>query len=260
MHSNVKDLFNLQGEVAIVTGGAQGLGEQMAAALGEAGAQVVVADLNLEKAQKVASNIQSWGVDSLALRVDVTKKAEVEEMVKKTLEHFGKIDILVTSAGVGQWMKAEEMPEEDWKRVIDINLNGVFLCCQAVGREMIKRKKGSIINISSMSALIVNTPQAQSHYNSSKAGVIMLTKSLASEWAPYNVRVNTIAPGYMETQLVGDLLKEYPEYAELWKKLTPFGRLGNPQEIKGPCVFLASPASSYVTGSVLVMDGGYTIW
>ncbi|HOQ67625.1 MAG TPA: SDR family oxidoreductase, partial [Candidatus Atribacteria bacterium] len=101
---------------------------------------------------------------------------------------------------------------------------------------------------------------AQSHYNSSKAGVIMLTKSLASEWAPYNVRVNTIAPGYMETQLVGDLLQEYPEYADLWKKLTPLGRLGSPEEIKGPCVFLASPASSYVTGSVLVMDGGYTVW
>jgi len=199
-------------------------------------------------------------VDSLALCVDVTKKEEVEEMVGKTVERFGKIDILVTSAGVGQWMRAEEMPEEDWKKVLDVNLNGVFLCCQAVGREMIKRKRGSIINISSMSGLVVNTPQAQSHYNSSKAGVIMLTKSLASEWAPYNVRVNTIAPGYMETQLVGDLLQEYPEYADLWKKLTPLGRLGSPEEIKGPCVFLASPASSYVTGSVLVMDGGYTVW
>jgi NAD(P)-dependent dehydrogenase (short-subunit alcohol dehydrogenase family) len=257
---SVLDLFRLDGEVAIVTGGAQGLGEQMCIGLAEAGASVVVADLNLEKAQKVAEHIRTLGVSALAVKVDVTKKAEVEAMVQKTLEQFGKVDVLVACAGVGQWMKAEDMPEEDWKRVLDINLNGVFFACQAAGRAMIKRRKGSIITISSMSGIIVNTPQAQAHYNASKAAVIMLTKSLAAEWAPYNVRVNTIAPGYMETQLVADLLKQCPEYGELWKKLTPMGRLGRPEEIKGPCVFLASPASSYLTGSVLVMDGGYTIW
>lgn len=257
---SVLDLFRLDGEVAIVTGGAQGLGEQMCVGLAEAGASVVVADLNLEKAQKVAEHIRTLGVSALAVKVDVTKKAEVEAMVQKTLEQFGKVDVLVACAGVGQWMKAEDMPEEDWKRVLDINLNGVFFACQAAGRAMIKRRKGSIITISSMSGIIVNTPQAQAHYNASKAAVIMLTKSLAAEWAPYNVRVNTIAPGYMETQLVADLLKQCPEYGELWRKLTPMGRLGRPEEIKGPCVFLASPASSYLTGSVLVMDGGYTIW
>uniref|UniRef100_A0A7V4DEF5 Glucose 1-dehydrogenase n=1 Tax=Candidatus Caldatribacterium californiense TaxID=1454726 RepID=A0A7V4DEF5_9BACT len=257
---SVLDLFRLDGEVAIVTGGAQGLGEQMCIGLAEAGASVVVADLNLEKAQKVAEHIRTLGVSALAVKVDVTKKAEVEAMVQKTLEQFGKVDVLVACAGVGQWMKAEDMPEEDWKRVLDINLNGVFFACQAAGRAMIKRRKGSIITISSMSGIIVNTPQAQAHYNASKAAVIMLTKSLAAEWAPYNVRVNTIAPGYMETQLVADLLKQCPEYGELWRKLTPMGRLGRPEEIKGPCVFLASPASSYLTGSVLVMDGGYTIW
>lgn len=257
---SVLDLFRLDGEVAIVTGGAQGLGEQMCIGLAEAGASVVVADLNLEKAQKVAEHIRTLGVSALAVKVDVTKKAEVETMVQKTLEQFGKVDVLVACAGVGQWMKAEDMPEEDWKRVLDINLNGVFFACQAAGRAMIKRRKGSIITISSMSGIIVNTPQAQAHYNASKAAVIMLTKSLAAEWAPYNVRVNTIAPGYMETQLVADLLKQCPEYGELWRKLTPMGRLGRPEEIKGPCVFLASPASSYLTGSVLVMDGGYTIW
>ena len=257
---SVLDLFRLDGEVAIVTGGAQGLGEQMCIGLAEAGASVVVADLNLEKAQKVVEHLRTLGVSALAVKVDVTKKAEVEAMVQKTVEHFGKVDVLVACAGVGQWMKAEDMPEEDWKRVLDINLNGVFFACQAAGRAMIKRRKGSIITISSMSGIIVNTPQAQAHYNASKAAVIMLTKSLAAEWAPYNVRVNTIAPGYMETQLVADLLKQCPEYGELWRKLTPMGRLGRPEEIKGPCVFLASPASSYLTGSVLVMDGGYTIW
>lgn len=257
---SVLDLFRLDGEVALVTGGAQGLGEQMCIGLAEAGASVVVADLNFEKARKVAESLQSLGVAAEALQVDVTRKDQVEVAVQQTVARFGKIDILVACAGVGQWMKAEDMPEEDWKRVLDINLNGVFFACQAAGREMIKRRKGSIITISSMSGIIVNTPQAQAHYNASKAAVIMLTKSLAAEWAPYNVRVNTIAPGYMETQLVADLLKEYPAYAELWKKLTPMGRFGRPEEIKGPCVFLASPASSYLTGSVLVMDGGYTIW
>lgn len=257
---NVNDLFRLDGEVAIVTGGAQGLGREMSIGLAEAGASVVVADLNLEKAQDVAEHIRTLGVAAEAMKVDVTERAEVEAMVKKTVELFGKVDVLVACAGIGQWMKAEEMPEDDWKRVLDVNLNGVFFACQAAGREMIKRRKGSIITISSMSGIVVNTPQAQAHYNASKAAVIMLTKSLASEWAPYNVRVNTIAPGYMETQLVADLLKQYPAYAELWKKLTPMGRLGRPEEIKGPCVFLASPASSYMTGSVLVMDGGYTVW
>ncbi len=256
----VLDLFRLDGEVAIVTGGAQGLGEQMALGLAEAGASVVVADLNLEKAQNVAQNIRSLGVGAEAVKVDVTKKDEVDAMVQKTLNLFGRVDILVAAAGIGQWVKAEEMPEGDWKRVLDVNLNGVFFSCQAAGHEMLKRRKGSIITISSMSGLVVNNPQAQSHYNASKAAVIMLTKSLAVEWAPYNVRVNTIAPGYMETQLVADLLKTRPDYAELWKKLTPMGRLGRPEEIKGPCVFLASQASSYLTGSVLVMDGGYTTW
>jgi len=256
----IAELFSLQGEVAIVTGGAQGLGKEMAMGLAEAGADVVIADLDIDTAQKTASKIQELGRGSLALQVDVTSKEQVEEMVSQSLSRFGKIDILVTSAGIGQWRKAEEMSEDDWKRVIDVNLTGTFLCCQAVGREMIKRRKGSIITISSMSGLIANTPQPQSHYNASKGGVIMLTKSLASEWVKYNVRVNTISPGYMETKLVAELLKSYPEYARIWKQLTPMGRLGKPEEIKGPCVFLASPASSYITGSVLVMDGGYTIW
>lgn len=255
----VQDLFDLHGEVAIVTGGAQGLGKEMGLALAEVGASVVVADMNLEKARDVAQEIEKLGVQSLAVQVDVTQKDQVEAMVQKTIDVFGKIDILVASAGVGQWVKSEEMSLEDWNRVISINLTGLFLCCQAVGREMIKRRKGSIITISSMSGIVANVPQPQSHYNASKGAVIMLTKSLAMEWAPYNVRVNTIAPGYMQTKLVEDLLVQYPGYAKLWRELTPMKRLGKPEEIKGPCVFLASNASSYMTGSVLVMDGGYTM-
>ncbi|MCX7668168.1 MAG: SDR family NAD(P)-dependent oxidoreductase, partial [Atribacterota bacterium] len=226
----VQELFDLHGEVAIVTGGAQGLGKEMSLALAEAGASVVVADVNLEKAKSVAQEIEKLGVQSLAVQVDVTHQAQVEAMVQKTIDTFGKIDILVASAGVGQWVKSEEMPLEDWNRVISINLTGLFLCCQAVGREMIKRRKGSIITISSMSGIVANVPQPQAHYNASKGAVIMLTRSLAMEWAPYNVRVNTIAPGYMETKLVEDLLVQYPEYAKLWRELTPMKRLGRPEE------------------------------
>ncbi|QPM66841.1 SDR family NAD(P)-dependent oxidoreductase [Atribacter laminatus] len=255
-----QSLFSLKDEVAVVTGGAQGLGEQMAIGLAEAGAHVIIADLNLDNAKKVAQSLEKYGIETMAVHVDVTQKSLVENMVDEVIKNFQKIDILVTSAGVGQWVPAAEMPESDWKRVMDINLNGTFFCCQSVGRRMIEKKKGSIITISSMSGLIVNTPQCQSHYNTSKGGVIMLTKSLAAEWAPYGVRVNSIAPGYMKTQLVADLLLQYPEYAEAWTKLVPFGRFGKPEEMKGPCVFLASNAASFVTGSVVVMDGGYTIW
>ncbi len=257
---NVKEYFDLSGETALVTGGAQGLGEQMAIGLTEAGARVVIADLNLDKAEEVASSLQKMGKESIALQIDVTRKEQVEKVVSDVVSRFSTLDILVTSAGVGQWVAAEEMSEEDWRKVIDINLTGLFFCCQAAGKEMIRRKKGSIINIASMSGIAVNYPQCQSHYNTSKSGVIQLTRSLALEWAKHNVRVNALAPGYMQTKLVEDLLVKLPEYAEQWKKYTPMGRLGDPSEIKAPCVFLASQAASFITGSVLVMDGGYTIW
>lgn len=253
----VKEMFDLTGEKAIVTGAAQGLGEQMALALAEAGADVAVLDMNIEGADKVAENIRDLGLDSIAIKVDVTKVSDVENMVKIAKERFGKIDILINNAGIVNNVPAEELSKEEWDRVIEVNLSGVFLCAQRVGREMIAEKKGNIINISSMSGLIVNRPQPQIHYNASKAGVIMLTKSLAAEWAKYNIRVNAIVPGYMRTPLVD---KVFPKYGKEWSSLTPMGRLGDPSEIKGPALFLASKASSFVTGSVLVMDGGYTIW
>ncbi|HSV32364.1 MAG TPA: glucose 1-dehydrogenase [Atribacteraceae bacterium] len=257
---HVKEMFSLTEHVAIVTGGAQGLGEEMAVGLAEAGAHVVVADKNPEKARLVSERLSTLGVESFAVTVDVTRKSDLEAMTQSVMDRFGQIDVLVTSAGVGQWCAAEEISEEDWKWVLDINLNGVFLSCQVVGREMIKRKQGSIVNIASMSGIAVNYPQCQSHYNASKSAVIMLTRSLALEWAKHNVRVNALAPGYMQTQLIEDLLKKLPDYAEAWKSYTPMRRLGRPEEIKAPCVFLASPASSYLTGSILVMDGGYTVW
>ena len=253
----VKELFDLTGEKAVVTGAAQGLGEQMAQALAEAGADVAIVDMNIGGADKVTEKIQNLGRNSIAIKANVTKVTDVENMVKIVKEKFGKIDILINSAGIVNNIPAEELSKEEWDKVIEVNLTGVFLCAQKVGREMIARKKGNIINISSMSGLIVNRPQPQIHYNSSKAGVIMITKSLAAEWAKYNIRVNAIAPGYMRTPLVDEV---FPKYGKGWSSLTPLGRLGDPSEIKGPALFLASKASSFVTGSILVMDGGYTIW
>jgi len=254
---SVKEMFDLSGEKAIVTGAARGLGEQMALALAEAGADVAVVDVNIDAACRVTDRIGNIDRDSIAIKADVTKVADVENMVKVAKDRFGKIDILINNAGITINVPAEEMSKEEWDRVIEVNLTGVFLCAQTVGREMIKQKKGNIINISSMSALIANRPQPQISYNASKAGVIMITRSLASEWRKYNVRVNAIAPGYMRTPLVDEV---FPKYGKGWSSLTPMGRIGDPYEIKGPALFLASRASSFVTGSVLVMDGGYTIW
>ena len=254
---NVKSLFDLTGEIGIVTGGAQGLGEQMALALAEAGANIVLADINLDKAHEVKGKIENIGKKCIITKTDVSNSEQIEEMVTIAKEKFGKIDILINNAGIVSNYPAEELPEEEWDKLIRINLTGVFLCTQIVGKEMIKQKKGSIINISSMSGLIVNRPQSQLHYNTSKSGVIMLTKSFAAEWAKYNIRVNAIAPGYMKTPLVNEL---YPRYGKEWIKYIPMGRIGEPSEIKGPALFLASRASSYMTGAVIVMDGGYTVW
>ena len=252
-----KGLFDLTDEKAIVTGAAQGLGEQMALALAEAGADVDIVDINLEGASKVAASIEDMGRDSIAIKADIAKVSDVENMVKMVEERFGRIDILINSAGIASHVPAEELAKEEWDEVIEVNLSAVFLSAQRVGRKMIAQKKGNIINISSMSGLIVNKTQSQINYNTSKAGVIMLTKSLAVEWAKYNIRVNAIAPGYMRTPLVDEV---FSKYGQEWTSSTPMGRIGEPHEIRGPALFLASKASSFVTGSVLVMDGGYTIW
>ena len=255
----VLDRFSLTGQVGIVTGGGQGLGKVFCHAFAEAGADIVVAELNPETGPVTAKEVQEKGRRALFIQADVRKRQSVQAMVNEALAEFGRIDFLMNNAGITLWRAAEDVSEEDWRSVMDVNLNGLFFCCQAVGRHMIERRCGSIINIASMSGLIVNFPQAQASYNTSKAAVIHLTKSLAAEWASYNIRVNAMAPGYMGTSMAKPFFDD-PEYGGVWINAIPMKRPGDPEELGPIAVFLASEASSYVTGATLIVDGGYTVW
>lgn len=256
---NILEQFRLDGKVAIVTGGAMGLGQAMATALAQAGADIVIPDIQEDVAQATATTIrETEGVQATSLKVDVTNPDDVQKMVDDVVDEFGKIDILINNAGMTINAKAEEMTYEQWNKVINLNLNGVFLVAQAVGRQMIKQGHGNIINTSSMSGLIANKPQEQCSYNASKAGVIMLTKSLAMEWSKYNIKVNTIAPGYMKTELTKPFFEKGGAMIDDWMGFTPMGRPGLPEELGGIVVYLASDASSFAQGSVFTIDGGYT--
>jgi len=254
----ILDKFSLAGQVGIVTGGGQGLGQVFCRAFAEAGADIVVAELNPETGPGTVREIQALGRRALFVPTDIRRRDSIEAMVAATLAEFGKIDFLMNNAGIVKWQPAEEVSEADWREVIDVNLNGLFFCCQAVGRHMIARKSGRIINIASMSGQIVNFPQTQASYNASKAAVIHLTKSLAAEWAPYNIRVNSIAPGYMDTPMARPFFAN-PHYGDPWLAAIPMKRPGQPEELGPLAVFLASEASSYVTGACMVIDGGYTV-
>lgn len=254
----ILDKFSLAGQVGIVTGGGQGLGKVFCQAFAEAGADIVVAELNPQTGEQTAEEIRAMGNGALFVQTDVSQRQSVEEMTQTALKTFGRIDFLMNNAGITIWGKAEEIGEADWRKQIDINLNGLFFCCQSVGRHMIERRSGRIINIASMSGYIVNHPQPQSAYNSSKAAVIHLTKSLAYEWAQYNIRVNAIAPGYMNTAMAQPFF-DNPEYGGVWIPAIPMKRPGEPIELAPVAILLASEASSYITGATIVVDGGYTI-
>jgi NAD(P)-dependent dehydrogenase (short-subunit alcohol dehydrogenase family) len=255
----ILDRFSLAGKVGVVTGAGQGLGKVFALGAAEAGADVVVAELNEKSGAETAASIEQKGRKALAVVTDVTKHNSVAAMVARVIETFGRIDFLVNNAGITRWAPAEEMSNADWGDVIDVNLNGLFLCCQHVGRRMIEGGGGSIINIASMSGVIVNKPQPQVSYNTSKAAVIHLTKSLAAEWSTHGVRVNSISPGYMNTPMARPYFED-EKYGGLWMEMTPMGRPGEPEELAPLAVFLASEASSFVTGANIVIDGGYSVW
>jgi NAD(P)-dependent dehydrogenase (short-subunit alcohol dehydrogenase family) len=256
---HVFEQFSLKGQTSIVTGGANGLGKAMAKALAQAGSNLVIADINFKEAQRTADELQEEGIETFAVQTDVTSEQQVDDMVHQVLERFNAIDVLFNNAGICMHIKAEEMRFDDWHKVININLNGVFIVSKAVGKVMIQQKKGSIVNISSMTGVLVPIPQCQVSYNASKAGVIMLTKSLAVEWAQHNIRVNTIAPGFMKTELTRPFFEGNSEMTQSWMELTPMKRPGLPEELAGIAVYLASNASSFTTGGVFVIDGGYTV-
>jgi NAD(P)-dependent dehydrogenase (short-subunit alcohol dehydrogenase family) len=251
----MSELFDLTGKTAIVTGASRGLGKAIALGLAEAGANIAAAARDIKSINETANEIEKLGREAISIKVDVTKRKDIEEMVKQTVKEFGKIDILVNNAGILKMMPAEEMKEEDWDEVIAVNLRGQFLCAQATGKQMIEQKSGSIINTASVAGQF-GFPLA-SAYDCSKGGVILLTKALAAEWAKYNIRVNCIAPGVFETAMTENLIKN-EEFIEKIKRNVPMGRSAKPEELVGAVVFLASEASSYVTGEVLVVDGGWT--
>jgi NAD(P)-dependent dehydrogenase (short-subunit alcohol dehydrogenase family) len=245
--------FDLTGRTALVTGAGQGIGAECAAALAEAGAHVYCTDRDATRASATARRLEAAGLGASAHALDVTETAALDALASALLP----LDILVCNAGIVTNTPAEDMSDDEWDRVISVNLTGVFKTCRAFGRRMLAAGRGSIVNIGSMSGTIVNTPQPQCHYNASKAGVHHLTRSLAVEWATRGVRVNAVAPTYVETPLL-DKLHEQPDLIGRWLDLTPMARLGKPSEIAAVVLFLASDASSLMTGSIVTADAGYT--
>jgi len=258
----ILDRFSLDGRVALVTGAGQGIGRAFAHALGEAGANVAVVDIVSSRAEMVAGELDKKGIQSLAVTVDVTRSEDVQHMVDAVLQRWGELTIGVNNAGVGLWTESEAMTEDQWNDLMAVNLTAVFLCAQAEGRVMLEAGYGKIINTASMSGSIVNTPQNQAAYNTSKAGVIHLTRSLAAEWAPRGVRVNSISPGYTRTQLVDDLVAtpQGQRVVPQWMGLTPMGRMAEVTDLQGAVVYLAAEASDFMTGHDLIIDGGYCAW
>ncbi|PIS17438.1 MAG: hypothetical protein COT59_00660 [Candidatus Nealsonbacteria bacterium CG09_land_8_20_14_0_10_42_14] len=249
--------MDLKGKVAIITGARRGMGRSHALKLAEAGARVVVADISLADCEKVVKEIEKKKGEAMAVACDVTKKAEVDKMVQTAVEKWGKVDILVNNAGICQFKPFLELTEEEWDRTLDINLKGYFLCVQAAAREMAKQKSGVIVNIASvaMGQQGIGFPNIV-HYCASKGGIVGMTEALAVELAPYNIRVNAVSPGMIETPMI-DQIKQDPKTMAAMLNKVPMHRVGKPEEVSNLVLFLASDDSSYMTGSTVVVDGGW---
>ena len=253
------ELFDLSGKVAIVTGGATGIGRQMADGLAEMGADLVLCARHADRCEQAAEELSALGVRALGLRCDVRDPAEVQAVVDRTRSELGRIDILVNNAGTSWGAPAEDHPLDGWQKVIDVNLTGVFLFAQAAGREMIDQRGGKIVNISSVAGLLGAPPELMNAvaYNTSKGGVIAFTRDLATKWAQHGINVNAIAPGWFPSDMSKALLEAQPD---AFLKNIPLRRFGDADDLKGAVVFLASRASDYVTGQTLVVDGGQSAW
>jgi len=256
----LKNIFDLSGKVALVTGGGRGLGRGMALALAQAGADVAVADINLNNARIVNDEITALGRKSIFIEVDITKKTQVNLMIEKIIEEFNQLDIAVNSVGVpgSRLPSSEYIEEEDFRKFIDIMLLGTFFCCQEQAKQMIKQKKGRIINISSVSSVIVNKGlTGMAPYCAVKAGIVQMSKALAADWAKYNITVNCISPGYMLTPATEAIM---PQREKMYSEQALLNRIGFPEDLDGAVVFLASDASGFITGHNLLVDGGVTVW
>ncbi|MGP4072077.1 SDR family oxidoreductase [Piscibacillus sp. B03] len=252
---HVKDLFDLTDKVAIVTGGGRGLGQQIAEGFAEAGANVVVCSRKLEACKEVSQQLLDKGVRSIAVQCDVTKPEDIQNVVDRTLDVFGKIDILVNNSGATWGAPVVDMPLEAWNKVFNVNATGTFLMSQAVGKVMLKQKQGKIINISSIAGLKGSNPELMDTigYNSSKGAVISFTRDLAVKWGPHGIHVNAIAPGFFPTKMSKILLEQG---GDEFLKGTPLRKFGSDSDLKGVALFLASDASNFVTGDVIEVDGG----
>ncbi|MBA7653858.1 NAD-dependent glycerol dehydrogenase [subsurface metagenome] len=259
MLRHVSEIFNLSGKIAIVTGGSRGLGKEIAVGLGEAGAAVVITARREEWLMPTCEEIKGLGIECLAVKADIAKLEDVKHIVAGTLRQWRKIDILVNNAGVTWGAPVEDMPLDKWDTVLETNAKGTLICSQQVGKEMIKQGGGNIINVASTFGLLAVDPRAMQAigYQASKAAIIVMTKQLAVEWAKYNIRVNAIAPSFFTTRMTKDVIQRAEK--EIIQHV-PMGRLGEEGELKGAVLFLASEASSYITGQVINIDGGMSAW
>jgi NAD(P)-dependent dehydrogenase (short-subunit alcohol dehydrogenase family) len=254
---SAQELFSLEGKTAIVTGGTSGIGRTVADYLASAGANIAIISRTAADTKRVAGEIfKDYGVKTLGVGCDVTDADGVEAMVNTVADHLGTADVLFNNAGINVWGGALELKYEDWKHIFDVNVNGVFLTARAFAQRLIKDKKqGSVINNASMSGSIINLPQFQTAYNTSKAAVIHLTKALAIEWIEHDIRVNAISPGYVWTEMNQEIPKDI---RDVWMAATPTHRFAKPDEMAGAVIYLASKASSFTTGAEIIIDGGFT--